>query len=621
MWHEARKQEKKIRGMMVDFKKRAERRREYYETIKLDPAQFLQIHGRACKIHLDPAVYHAAESPATMMPWQGQKTNMIDRFDVRAHLDIIPEYSGIGHLLLPPEVEKEERKCNYERFRVLVQNDYKGNSEEQCLQQIYIDEMFPELQNKHEADKSKKLLTTKKAAIGFSYEDSTGGNAVEEANDTDDDDDDTDDSLSDLEIDNVNLDIDELNPEQVVLVNQVGEKYGLAAKQFTQLLQKEKEEAENLKKAKAEEEERAMYSGRKSRRERRAYIEKRLREKKVPSPPSYARRDSPTYDPYPSHGRRSSSGSRSSTPEDSGKVTFITSFGGEEDAAKIEEKNKSNSDTHSKVWKHSQRSSSSSSSSSSPRRDKRRKSQSFSRSSSRSSSRSRSHSRSRSPKRVGKYFQHRHRASSSSSSEHNRPQGKRFFDRARALPPVHNRHSRSRSRDRSATGQRRRSSSSDSASSRSRSRSLEPVTPTQVMKLKKETPKPKLPPGSADKKPLTAKDRMKMMMQRALNKQHKTDKKKEVLKKEEKLQAQISREDDLRERARQMRRVERERRDREWDDDHGHSRRDSDDSYERRRRRRESRNSPARRRSRSRTRSRSHSPRSHHHRHHHRDYR
>lgn len=33
MWHEARKQERKIRGLMVDYKKRAERRREFYEKI------------------------------------------------------------------------------------------------------------------------------------------------------------------------------------------------------------------------------------------------------------------------------------------------------------------------------------------------------------------------------------------------------------------------------------------------------------------------------------------------------------------------------------------------------------------------------------------------------------
>jgi len=31
MWHQARKQEKKLRCLMVDYKKRAERRRNYYE--------------------------------------------------------------------------------------------------------------------------------------------------------------------------------------------------------------------------------------------------------------------------------------------------------------------------------------------------------------------------------------------------------------------------------------------------------------------------------------------------------------------------------------------------------------------------------------------------------------
>ncbi|KAF3847664.1 hypothetical protein F7725_020692 [Dissostichus mawsoni] len=84
MWQEARKHERKLRGMMVDYKRRGERRREYYEKI---------VHGRAYKIHLDPAVATAAESPINMMPWQGDANNMIDRFDVRAHLDYIPTYT------------------------------------------------------------------------------------------------------------------------------------------------------------------------------------------------------------------------------------------------------------------------------------------------------------------------------------------------------------------------------------------------------------------------------------------------------------------------------------------------------------------------------------------------
>lgn len=33
MWQEARKQEKKLRGMMVDYRKRAERRRAFYERM------------------------------------------------------------------------------------------------------------------------------------------------------------------------------------------------------------------------------------------------------------------------------------------------------------------------------------------------------------------------------------------------------------------------------------------------------------------------------------------------------------------------------------------------------------------------------------------------------------
>lgn len=33
MWAEARKQERKIRGMLVDYRRRAERRQDFYEKI------------------------------------------------------------------------------------------------------------------------------------------------------------------------------------------------------------------------------------------------------------------------------------------------------------------------------------------------------------------------------------------------------------------------------------------------------------------------------------------------------------------------------------------------------------------------------------------------------------
>lgn len=64
-----------------------------------------------------------------MMPWQGQKDNMIDRFDGRAHLDIIPGNggfagSGLDAAMLTGVSKKEARQHNYERYRILIQNDY-----------------------------------------------------------------------------------------------------------------------------------------------------------------------------------------------------------------------------------------------------------------------------------------------------------------------------------------------------------------------------------------------------------------------------------------------------------------------------------------------------------------
>lgn len=62
MWHEARKQEKKLRCMIVDYRKRAERRREFYEKFKADPTQFMQVHGRPSKIYLEPQIAASAEN-------------------------------------------------------------------------------------------------------------------------------------------------------------------------------------------------------------------------------------------------------------------------------------------------------------------------------------------------------------------------------------------------------------------------------------------------------------------------------------------------------------------------------------------------------------------------------
>ncbi|XP_055752426.1 CLK4-associating serine/arginine rich protein-like isoform X7 [Salvelinus fontinalis] len=333
MWQEARKHERKLRGMMVDYKRRGERRREYYEKIKKDPAQFLQVHGRAYKIHLDSAVALAAESPINMMPWQGDANNMIDRFDVRAHLDFILTYTPPLLNTATPEQESEERKCNYERFRGLVQNDFASISEEQCLYQIQMDELYGGLQRPNEDEKKK--LAKEKATIGYTYEDSTVTKPGEEEEKGEEDDSDNSESEEDEGIPDIDVevDVDELNTEQELDLNKMATPYGMAEGDFVRMLRKDKDELEAIKHAKALEAEKAMYSGRRSRRQRREFREKRLKGRQI-SPPSYARRDSPTYDPYKRPQSESSSESRSRSrspgPE---KITFITSFGGSDEEA------------------------------------------------------------------------------------------------------------------------------------------------------------------------------------------------------------------------------------------------------------------------------------------------
>lgn len=38
----------------------------FMHSQKADPTQFIQIHGRKCRIHLDPAIAVAGDSPAIM---------------------------------------------------------------------------------------------------------------------------------------------------------------------------------------------------------------------------------------------------------------------------------------------------------------------------------------------------------------------------------------------------------------------------------------------------------------------------------------------------------------------------------------------------------------------------
>lgn len=189
------------------------------------------------------------------MPWQGQPDNLIDRFDVRAHLDFIPS--------IPKQDEEdlttEERQLNYERYRIIAQNSFLGINEEKFLKQLALEEQFGYTENE---PKKKK---TGGAAIGFNYEDGTGisgsGQIPQEQ---------SSDEASDSDVDvDLSINVSKIDSVQAHEMNRHGRNFGMSSNDFYSFLTNDLEEAESYRLAKEEEHEKALFSGRKSRRERR----------------------------------------------------------------------------------------------------------------------------------------------------------------------------------------------------------------------------------------------------------------------------------------------------------------------------------------------------------------
>jgi len=318
MWHEQRKEEKRIRGMLVDRRKRAERRRDYYEKIRGDPNQFLQVHGSSIRVHLEPSIAIAADSPANMMPWAGDPKIIIDRFDARANLDMIPENnSKTNKADLSKEESKEMRQVNYERYRILIQNEYLSIGEEKFLKTIDLEEKFGGTTYQGNKAKEEKKKSANKAAIGFIYQDSAPAGPEPDSDS---------DSMSDSEPDfDLSVDVLSLGTAQQHEINKIGATFEMGKKDFVKYLARDVEEMEEVKMAKDKELEKSNMSGRKSRRQRRVLKERRM-EGKAMSPPSYAARKTSK-----SKSRSKSRSSESESDVGEGKVEFITSFGGDSD--------------------------------------------------------------------------------------------------------------------------------------------------------------------------------------------------------------------------------------------------------------------------------------------------
>lgn len=282
------------------------------------------------------------------VPWQGQHDNLIDRFDVRAHLDYIPPVPKSSDVDL--DVSQEERQCNYERYRILAQNDFLNISEEKFLHQLYLEEQFgANAPQECQSNQNKKKTQKSGAAIGYSYDDSTenlldtqqpfahlkhatvvgaisgSGSTITASSTTTKNTENESESESDSDMDmDVSIEVSKLDTNQAHELNACGRNYGMLSNDFYSYLTKDADEADALRLAREEEREKILLGGRKSRRERRAQKERRIAKRPF-SPPSYAAKED-------DQGKDEETDSRSPSPSDTTeKITYITSFGGEDE--------------------------------------------------------------------------------------------------------------------------------------------------------------------------------------------------------------------------------------------------------------------------------------------------
>ncbi|KAF1751756.1 hypothetical protein GCK72_018310 [Caenorhabditis remanei] len=272
MWHEARRQEKILRTTMIDQSKRAERKRRYFENVRKDPEQFMQIHGRKAQVHADLGIARAAEDSNILRPWQGDSSITIDRFDVRSHLskmDLMDDDDIIPKKKQEIVDEKEQIVTDFERYRVLIINDYKGVSEKSYLKKIADREFWyaeKEHSKKLEAEKKKKSAE-KKSMIGFSYEDSevVKGGKTDKGNSDEESEDEEIDDMQDLDVD---LDTSVLTPETQRTVNKSGEEFGVRRGLFCALLKADQQALRDAAQLKQIDRQKAQLSGRESKHER-----------------------------------------------------------------------------------------------------------------------------------------------------------------------------------------------------------------------------------------------------------------------------------------------------------------------------------------------------------------
>ncbi|CAL8468559.1 g8099 [Coccomyxa elongata] len=132
-YHEARAQVKKLKTISDDKRRKSERAAELATIEAENPLHALRIDGRAVKLRRNQDAYAAAETLASMIPWNGDTEKMIDRFDGRALLDFYKEPDPRTQYRQTEAEQELEELVNFEAFRDLVKMLQLGISEETAI--------------------------------------------------------------------------------------------------------------------------------------------------------------------------------------------------------------------------------------------------------------------------------------------------------------------------------------------------------------------------------------------------------------------------------------------------------------------------------------------------------
>ncbi|XP_024519082.1 CLK4-associating serine/arginine rich protein isoform X1 [Selaginella moellendorffii] len=320
MWHEARRSEKKVHDIMDAARKRAERRAVFFAKRRGDPQQQLRITGTRCRMYVDQAMYQATQDQHGLIPWNGKKDNLIDRFDGRALLDFIRESDKSRRHEKTEEEEELEELVNFERYRDLIKRRRRGFSDEQGLLDV---------DHEDETKTGSSTLDRERAGqgvyaqVGYSYD---GGARAS------DDEDAVEDEEGDLESSSGDSEDEETDC--------IGRDHGVQRFGWLTHMDKKVKAAERRQKEAAKGDT-AMKLSRKERRKASQY-ERDAARRFISSDPY---RESDSYS-YRKRSRRSRSRSRSprsrrhgysdrARKSDSsrvGKIEYITEFGGDNEA-------------------------------------------------------------------------------------------------------------------------------------------------------------------------------------------------------------------------------------------------------------------------------------------------